>query len=216
MDMSNILVIGASQGVGREAVAALLARGHQVRAFARSTSKLTIDSAGLEKRDGDALRPDDVAKALEGCDVVVQSLGVAFGLEMVVNGTTLFSRATRILVDAMRAQGPRRLIAITGIGAGDSRGRLGFLYDGIMFPLILKRVYDDKDVQEQIIKASGLEWTIARPGILTDAPATGHYLASSDPKDWRAGPIPRADVGRFIADEVETGKFIGKTPVVIV
>jgi putative NADH-flavin reductase len=213
--MASILVIGASQGVGRETVKALLADGHRVRAFARSASKLAIADERLEKRNGDALNAGDVSRALEGVDAVVQALGVSFGFDMVVKGTTLFSRATRILVDGMRASGCRRLVAVTGIGAGDSRGRLGFLYDGVMFPLILKRVYDDKDIEEQIIKASGLDWTIVRPGILTDGAASGRYRASADPKDWRAAPIPRADVGRFIADEIRDGTFIGRTPVVI-
>ncbi len=214
--MASILVIGASQGIGRKTVEALLADRHRVRAFARSASKLDLADANLEKRDGDALNAGDVARALDGVDAVVQALGVAFSLDMVVHVTTLFSRSTRILVDSMRQQGCRRLVAVTGIGAGDSRGRLGFLYDGVMFPLILKRVYDDKDIEEQIVKASGLDWTIARPGILTDGPATGHYRALVDPKDWRAAPISRADVARFIADEVRSGAFIGKTPVVIV
>jgi uncharacterized protein YbjT (DUF2867 family) len=46
-------------------------------------------------------------------------------------------------------------------------GHGGFLYDALAFPLLLKRVYDDKDVQESIIKSSGLDWTIVRPGLLT-------------------------------------------------
>jgi hypothetical protein len=68
------------------------------------------------------------------------------------------------LVDAMKAAGLKRLIAVTGLGAGDSRGHGGLLYDVVVFPLLLKRVYDDKDVQEWIIKSSGLDWTIVRPG----------------------------------------------------
>ena len=55
---------------------------------------------------------------------------------------------TRILVDAMKAAGAKRLIVVTGLGAGDSRGHGGLLYDAVVFPLLLKRFYDDKDVQE--------------------------------------------------------------------
>ena len=61
-----------------------------------------------------------------------------------------------------------RLITATGLGAGDSRGHGGLLYDAIVFPLLLKRVYDDKDVQEWIVRSSGLDWTIVRPGLLKD------------------------------------------------
>jgi putative NADH-flavin reductase len=119
-----------------------------------------------------------------------------------------------VVVDLMRAQGPQRLICITGIGAGDSRGHFGLLYDGVMFPLMLKRIYDDKDVQERMIKDSGLDWTIARPGVLVSAPVTGSYRASSDPKKWTLKTIARADVARFVADEIRDGRYIGQAPVV--
>jgi NAD(P)H-binding len=84
--------------------------------------------------------------------------------------------STRILVDAMKAAGVKRLIAVTDLCAGDSRGHGGLLYDAVVFPLLLKRVYDDKDMQEWIIRSSGLDWTIVWPGLLTNRPdcASGH------------------------------------------
>lgn len=213
--MSTILVIGASQGIGFEAVRALLADGHRVRAFARSASRIQINDPDLETFPGDALNKVDIARALRGVDAVVLTLGVPMTFQTILSGTTLFSRATRILVDLMAAQGPKRLVCVTGLGAGDSRGRFGILYDGMMFPLVLKRVYDDKDVQERIVRDSGLDWTIARPGILVSAPVAGSYRALDDPKDWDFKTIARADVGRFIADEIRSGAFIHKTPLII-
>ena len=115
----------------------------------------------------------------------------------------------------MRAQGIRRLVAVTGLGAGDSRGRLGFFFDAIVFPLVLKRIYDDKDVQEQMIKASGLDWTIVRPGLLKNGPATGRVRALTDPRDWRAGFVRRADVAQFLVREAFERRFVGKTPLLI-
>ena len=153
-----------------------------------------------------------VAAAVAGADAVIQSLGAPKGPQAILSGTTLFSRATRILIDAMRENGVRRLVTVTGLGAGDSRGHGSFLYDAMVFPLVLKRVYDDKDVQEQMIRASGLEWTIARPGLLTSGPATGQARALVDPKDWRAGSISRADVADFLVREAFERRFVGKTP----
>jgi putative NADH-flavin reductase len=109
---------------------------------------------------------------MRNVDVVIQTLGVDFSPRLIFEGTRLFSDSTRILVDAMKATGVKRLISVTGIGAGDSRGHGGLLYDAVVFPLLLKRIYDDKDVQEWIIKSSGLDWTIVRPGLLTNRPAT--------------------------------------------
>jgi putative NADH-flavin reductase len=213
--MTRVLVMGASRGIGLEAVKTLLKRGADVRAFARSARRITIEDPRLEKVDGDALDPAAVESALAGVDAVVQSLGVSFGPDTILKGTTLFSKATRVLVDAMRKAGIKRLIVVTGAGAGDSRGHGGFLFDRIIFPLVLKRVYDDKDVEEQIVKASGLEWTIARPGTLRDGAATGTYQVLTDPETWRGGFISRADVADFLATEALQPAYVGKTPVLI-
>jgi len=213
--MTKVLVIGASRGIGLETVKALLAAGHEVRALAREMTKIAIEDPRLEKIDGDALDTAIIGRALDGTDAVIQSLGVAFGPEALLKGTTLFSKATRVLVDAMQAKGVKRLIVVTGLGAGDSRGHGGLLYDVLVFPLILKRVYDDKDVAEQMVKASGLDWTIARPGVLTNASATGDYQVLTQPETWRAGFIARADVADFLAKQVADRAHVGKTPVLI-
>jgi putative NADH-flavin reductase len=213
--MATVLVIGASRGIGLETVKALLAAGFRVRALARSASKIAIEDPRLQKISGDALDKATVESALAGVDAVVQSLGIAFSTDAVLKGTTLFSRATRVLVDAMRTKGVKRLITVTGLGAGDSRGHGGFLYDSVLFPLLLKRVYDDKDVAEQMIKASALDWTIVRPGLLTNGPARGAYQVLVEPRTWRGGFISRADVGKFLALQVDDRALIGKTPVLI-
>jgi putative NADH-flavin reductase len=213
--MATLLVIGASQGIGLETVKAALAAGHRVRAFARSAASIPIDTPELEKIDGDALDPTAVAKAVAGTHAVVQSLGAPRTAQSLIVATTLFSRATRILIDAMRGAGVRRLVTVTGLGAGDSRGHGGFLYDAIFFPLVLKRVYDDKDVQEQMIRASDLDWTIVRPGLLTSGPATGAVRALTDPKDWGAGSVSRADVAQFLVREVFERRFVRQTPLLI-
>jgi hypothetical protein len=81
----------------------------------------------------------------------------------------LFSKATRVLVTAMEKAQVKRLICVTGFGAGDSRGHGGCLYNAAVH-LLLGRVYDDKDVQERIVRRSKLDWVIVRPVILTDGP----------------------------------------------
>jgi putative NADH-flavin reductase len=213
--MGLILIAGASRGIGLETVKRALADGHAVRAFARSAAAIPLEGEKLEKMTGDALDRTTVDAAISGVDAIIQTLGAPFGSETVLQGTTLFSKATRVLVEAMAAAGVKRLIAVTGLGAGDSRGHGGFLYDTFVFPLMLKRLYDDKDVQEQIIKRSGLDWTIVRPGILTSGPATGAYRALLDPKDWRAGSISRADVADFLVKQVTDRAYIGKAPLLI-
>ena len=169
----------------------------------------------MEKLSGNALDNDTVKNALEGVDVVIQTLGVDMSLRAIIKPTTLFSRSTRILVDAMKAAGVNRLVAVTGLGAGDSRGHGGLLYDGLVFPLLLKRVYDDKDVQEWIIRSSELDWTIVRPGLLTNGPATGRYRVLTKPQEWLVGLISRADVADFLVRQVDDHALIRATPLLV-
>src|SRR5262245_46241661 len=210
--MAVVLVIGASRGIGLETVRRALAEGHRVRALARGAGSIPIDEERLEKVAGDALDRVAVSAQLEGADAVIETLGAPKDLATTLWGTSVFSNATRILVDAMRENGVRRLMAVTGLGADDSRG---LLYDGLMFPLVLKRVYDDKDVQERMIRASGLDWTIVRPGLLRSGAATGRARALTDPKDWSAGSVTRADVASFLVREAFERRFIGQTPLLI-
>jgi putative NADH-flavin reductase len=209
--MAKLLVIGASRGIGLETVKTALGAGHSVRALARSAASIPIQNAGLEKVPGNALDSDALRHALQGVDVVVQTVGVEIAPRSIFERTTLFSQSTRILVDAMKAAGVKRLIAVTGLGAGDSRGHGGLLYDAVAFPLLLKRVYDDKDVQEWIIRSSGLDWTIVRPSLLT----TGRYRILTAPEDWRFGVISRADVADFIIQQVDDRTLIHATPLLV-
>jgi putative NADH-flavin reductase len=71
---------------------------------------------------GDALELATMKRALTGVDVVTQSLGVSAGPEIILKPTRLFSKATRVLVTAMEEAQVKRLIFVTGFGAGDSRG----------------------------------------------------------------------------------------------
>ena len=110
--MAKLLVIGASRGIGLETVKAALRAGHSVLGLARSAASIPIQDAGLEKVSGDALDSDTIRNALKDVSVVVQTLGVDISPRAIFERTTLFSQSTRILVDAMKAAGVKRLIAV--------------------------------------------------------------------------------------------------------
>jgi len=212
--MSHVLIIGASKGIGFEAVKRALACGHSVRAMARSADRLRLSDENLEKWPGDALSGEDVRSALEGVDTVIQAVGIAAGPDMVLGPVRLFSKSTSILMPAMEEAGIRRLICVTGFGAGDSRASIGCL-QRIPFRILLKRAYDDKDVQEALIRESHLDWVIVRPGVLTNGNRTGRYKVLVDPKAWRNGLISRADVAHFLIQQIDNDAYLRKTPVLI-
>jgi nucleoside-diphosphate-sugar epimerase len=138
--MSTVLIVGASRGIGFETVKLALKAGHSVRALARSATAIRSRDPKLEKLDGDALDQHTMERALVGVDAVIQTLGVSPTPELIFSGTRLFSVGTRILVNAMEAMAIKRLICVTGLGAGDSRGYGGPLYN-IASWLFLGRIY---------------------------------------------------------------------------
>jgi len=208
----RVLIIGASKGIGLETTRQALDAGHVVRALARSATAITVSNPSLEKMPGDALMPEDVEAALVGVDVVIQTLGV--GLGDLFRPVHLFSHATRVLIAAMRRQGVKRLICVTGFGAGDSRASISCLQQ-LPFQIVFGRAYDDKTLQEKMVKESELDWTIARPGVLTSGPRTGRYRILAEASQWRNGIISRADVAEFLVRQIGDGAYIRKTPVLI-
>jgi len=209
--MSTVAIIGASHGIGLETLRLALERGHVVRALARSADRIAVTHANLEKIAGSALSKADVDRAVAGVDAVITVLGTPPTLSPV----HLFSDAARVVARSMAKNKVDRLIAVTGIGAGDSKGVGGFLYAQLFQPIFLGTIYEDKDREEDIIRESGLAWTIVRPGFLTRFPAKGHYRVLSEPHEWEGGFITRGDVADFLVKQIDDKNHIHKTPLLI-
>lgn len=207
---ANILVLGATGGTGRLIVREALARGHDVTALVRSPDKAG-DLPGARCVTGDARDVDVLRGALKGQDAVVSALGTPASPFREV---TLLSSATRALVEAMTAEQVARLVAITGIGAGDSAGHGGFLFDRVIHPLLLRHVYADKNRQEDIVRASGLDWVLVRPAVLNDKPGRGAVRALEDLSRFHGGTIAREDVARFVVDQIGTDRWLGRSPLI--
>ena len=192
--MATVLIIGASKGIGLATVQGALKAGHSVRALARAATAIRLDNPKLEKVNGDARDQETIEQALASVEAVIQTIGVTPAPSLIISGTQLFSIATRVLVDAMENSPVKRLICVTGFGAGDSRGHVGFLFDNLFFPLLLRKVYDDKNRQEDVVRASKLDWILVRPVVLNDKPARGTVRALSDLSAVHGGTVSRADV----------------------
>ncbi|WP_257166316.1 NAD(P)-dependent oxidoreductase [Bradyrhizobium sp. SRS-191] len=206
----SILVLGATGGTGQLIVRDALARGYNVSALVRSPDKAG-DLQGARLIVGDARDEATLRKALKGQDAVISSLGTALSP---LREVTALSTSTRALVAAMKAEHVARLVAITGIGAGDSKGHGGFVYDRLILPLLLRNVYADKNRQEAIIRDSGLDWVIVRPAMLNDKPGGQAVRALTDLSGFHGGTIARADVARFVVDQVSDDSFLHRSPLI--
>jgi putative NADH-flavin reductase len=204
----KIVIFGSTGGTGKELVKQGLELGHEVTAFARNPSKLDeFKSENLKIVQGDVFNYEDVEKAILGQDAVLSALG---NPTLKPNNTT--SEGTRNIVKAMQKHNVRRFICETSLGVGDSRDQAGFFATKIFFPLVLKNVFADKEIQEEIIRQSDLDWIIVRPGALNNKPKSSKYRAGLDKKI--SGNISRADVAEFMLKQLDSDEFLRKTPAI--
>lgn len=142
-------------------------------------------------------------RGVVGHDAVVNSLGAGL-----VRRTTLFSDSTKILIESMLEHGVRRLVAITGVGAGETKGHGGFLYDRIIYPLINRGVYEDKNRQEALVRQSPLDWTIVRPASFSRRSSPAPIEVVVQVGEVNLCWITREEVSSFIVDELERNEYV--------
>jgi len=203
----KLIIFGSTGSVGHHVVEQALEQGHQVTAFARHPETLSFEHPGLTCIAGDVFDPAAVAAAIQGHDAVLVSLGTLKWKNKVR------SIGTRHIVEGMQQHGVKRLICQTTLGIGDSEGNLNFYWKYIMFGLLLRPFYKDHIIQEAIVKNSGLDWTIVRPGSFTDEPAQGTYKQgfSGSEKELTL-KIPRADVAGFMVKQLSDDTYLHQTP----
>ncbi len=203
----RLFVLGASGGVGSRLLEQAVTRGHQITAQTRSAAKL-IETRGVRVVIGTPICKAFLRRHIAGHDAVVMCLGIDRS-----GKTTLFSETTKVVVEVMKAVGVRRLVAVTGVGAGDSKGHGGWLYNRIIFPLITRTRYADKDRQETIIEQCDLDWTIVRPAPFAASAGAGPLQVHTEiPEGLQLRSITRTEVADFILDSLEDASFIRQKP----
>lgn len=207
MPTHRIALFGATGGTGRQIVAQALEAGHTVQALVRDPARLPVQHPHLHLITGNVLDSDAVERTITGADAVIVSLGNTAN-----NPDWIVSEGTKVIVAAMHKLGVRRLIVISSLGVGDSRDQVPAFFK-VLMKTALKKPMEDKERQEQIVAASGLDWTIVRPGGLTNGPRTGRYRAGLD-RSIVAGQISRADVAEFVLRQLDDMTYRHKAPAI--
>ncbi len=198
--MSTVFLAGSSRGVGLEIATRLVQRQIPTIALLRQPQP-AITALGIETRSGDAMNPDDLTQAMAGTTIetVITTIG-GMSPDQVRSDFV----GNRNLIDAAVAAGVKHFILITSLGTGDS---------AIALPeaalQTLSAVLKEKDLAEQYLIASGLTYTIIRPGGLKSEPATGNGILLSDPSV--GGLIHRSDVAELIVHCVQNPKSYHQT-----
>ncbi|QGQ19440.1 NAD(P)H-binding protein [Cellulomonas sp. JZ18] len=208
----RVLVVGATGGSGRAAVAALVRARHEVTALSRHASAMT--GPGVRGVDGDATDAATVDALVAGQDAVVVTLGISenpFAVRLRgPRGTVpdVRSRGTAVVVEAMRRHGVRRLVVQTSYGVGTSAERLPLVMR-LLFAVVIAPQIADTDRQARLVHASDLDWVEVQPVNLTDDAVTAPALVTDDDRT-ASMKVARSQVGQVLADVVERDDVVGR------
>lgn len=203
----TLVVLGGTGRTGRSLIEQALARGHRVRALARRPEALPLRS-GLEVIAGDARDPEALGRTLRGADAVLSVLGPVKN-----DPAGVMTAAAEGLLAQMPAHGVARVVALTGAGVahpGD-RPRLPDRVFGFLLRRLQPQVIGDSERFADLLRGSGLDWTLVRAPMLRDGP----------PKPVRSGlvgdigvAVTRDSVAHFMLDVLEGDTHVREAPAI--
>jgi putative NADH-flavin reductase len=208
----KIVIFGATGYSGKEVLKQALSQNHQVTVLTRSAKSVSISHKNLTVVGGNVLDSKTVNAILQNQEAVIQCLGI--GGKGDGKPTTFISDATKIIVAEMEKTQVKRLIAMSNVGAGNSRAFQPWIFNKVILPYFmnwLKVIIDDKNIMEPIIMNSSLDWTIVRCPNITDKPAKNKITASLDGKNLKLS-ITNADTAHFIVKQLTDKTFSKQAP----
>jgi putative NADH-flavin reductase len=204
----RLAIFGGTGGTGLELTRQALEQGHSVRVLLRNPNRMPLTNANMRIVLGNALDHESVVKTVLGADAVLSCLGQ----RNLLRNTRVVSVGTHLIMEVMKAQGVRRLVVESAFGAGESLA-LANMIERLVFATLLWAPYEDKNLMEPEVKASGLEWTILRPTRLTNEARTGRYTVEMG-RHPKVGRVSRADVATAMLRAVKERLWIGESPTV--
>jgi uncharacterized protein YbjT (DUF2867 family) len=183
----NLVVLGATGSTGRIVVEQALAAGHTVTALVRSPERLTLRNPNLHVIAGQATDPSAVARALDGADALISTLG---------GRGSLISDSTQAIIDAAPKAGVTRVVVLSSfLVERDRFDPVTRLLTGLAMGSMIK----DKSAGEKALRDSDLDWTIVYASGLTDRAASGSVVVLTEGSKWSLSHrIARADVAAWL------------------
>jgi putative NADH-flavin reductase len=202
----KLLILGGTGGTGKQIVSQALEAGHDVTVLARDRAKCGPEQPRQRVIVGDLQNGAALADAMRGQDAVISVIGRGYSFK----SEHLIEHTVPGIIAAMKAAGVRRLLFTSALGVGQSFSDSPLL-PRLFFRTLLRGIYADKLIGEQLIRSSGLDWTIVQPSQMTDGPLTRTYRSGEHLALSGMPKISRADVAHFLLSAAGDPATIGKT-----
>ena len=205
----KLLVLGATGGTGQQVVTQALDAGYDVTALARTPGKITIHHSSLRVLQGELPDARALAEAMRSQDAVVSAIGRG----KTFKSDHLIERSVPAILAAMHNAKVPRLMFTSALGVGATFQDSPWMAK-LFFRTLLREIYADKLIGDDLIRKSGLDWTIVQPGVLTDGPLTRQYRCGERLAMSGMPKISRANVAHFMLDGINDASTSGRTIVI--
>ncbi|MXW21084.1 MAG: NAD(P)H-binding protein [Gammaproteobacteria bacterium] len=208
-----IALFGATARSGREIIRQALQRGHTIKGFARTPSKLGVEHENLTLFKGDIYERDTIDPVLEGHEVVVSMIGVPAPEDPAaeIGPVDIYTVMGEHLISAMQEKGNTRLIMASSTGVehrmdvNATRPPPGDLSQ--RWKWLARHLYDDMWKMEEMIASSGLDYMLLRPGFMVEEPARQDMKFNITGDTPGARVITYEDFATFILDNLDGGEY---------
>ncbi|MFF5960891.1 NAD(P)-dependent oxidoreductase [Streptomyces luteogriseus] len=205
----KLLILGATGPTGRHVIDLAVRSGDSVTAFVRNQAALGDLAERVTPVTGDATSHRDLAAAAAGHDALVSALGRGNS----VRADGLFTRASAAVIGAAGEVGVSRLVWLSSFGVGDTF-HWSSTTQKLIYSTLLRSIYADKEIADESIRSSGLDWTVVYPTRLTHGPAMGTYRADGRLPMKGNPTISRADVAAFMHQAAHGSEWINRAAVI--
>lgn len=208
----KLAIIGGTGKTGKELLIQGLEAGHHITALVRNPKKVKIQHPNLKVIQGNVLNITDLEGIFKGKEAVLSALGH----KRFFGPSNILSQGTKNILQAMNTSAVSRFICITSMGINDNRFKLGLYYTLFVIPFIVFFYFRDKAKQERLIMASDLNWTVVRPGQMTNGKKRMQYKQGANLGSYiLTKMISRADVAHFMLSQINSPTYYQKAVCII-
>lgn len=200
----KVVIFGASGKTGALLTDQALTKGHQVTVYVRRPGSVIQKHPNLKVVTGNLSDTVKLKEAISGADACFSTLG---GGSLTKHAPEIIS-GIKTICTIMEAEGVSRFIYLSSIGVGESKFYMAPVIRFLVTDLILRVPFADHNINEQSVKKSKLNWTIARPCSLTDGPLTSDIHHGSGEIMLKGNPkISRANVASFMLEQLADERY---------
>ena len=206
----KLTIFGATGRTGHYLLERAVAAGHDVTVLVRHPAKLSLQNPRLKVMPGNLTDALQVAQAVTGAEVVISALGPAGNAPVFE-----ISEGTQNIISAMQQHGVRRLVISAGAGVGDPNDapKVFNRVMNVLLKLAAGNVYEDMRRTVELVRASGLDWTVVRVPRLTEDPPTGAVKVGYVGKGMGVR-LSRSDMAEFMLKQAADKTYVCKAPAI--